>query len=470
MRQIAKIMEIPSGIQLKLSKEDSDIVRNEFFRSNIQRGKLFLLLATPISLAHIIVFYFKVADGVIDTEYLWAKGIIMMHSFVIVLAITVGIYSILAGRQRKKATRFDLLTGPVFSLLVMVIGVLTAGIDQRVTEAYTPFVVGCIVTPLVFLIRPVAQIVICLIVYPFFIFVMSNSMADADALLSVKANALSFIGLTIFLNILLWKSGINQKRQDRLINRQKIALEESNLKLSENASELEGLNATKDRFFSIIAHDLYGPVSAISSYIQLVDQEVKSGNFDREAVGIRLGRMIDSVDNTLKLIKNLLAWAKSQRTEIVFNPKPLNPVPLVQQSIEYLKPQSEKKRIAVEVYAGDEPIEIHGDANMLETIFRNLISNAIKFSFPGSKIRISIRKNNEFVVFGVADQGVGINPDILSRLFQLDGGISSYGTDHEAGTGLGLILCQEFINHHKGSIKVESEVGKGSTFWVEVPI
>ncbi|MFA6128542.1 MAG: HAMP domain-containing sensor histidine kinase [Bacteroidales bacterium] len=453
----------------KLNPEDRDILRNEFFITNIHRWRLYLLIAIPVSLAHIILFTLNLDPGK-PVEFEWRKGILQMHAVLILLAVIYGTYAHLILKKHQTANRFDRIAGPLFVFLLITCGAIIAAIDQKVTTAITPFLILCIVPSLLLLVRPLLVFCICVVSYVFFIFIMKSAQPDPDILLSIETNGLTAIGLAIGLSTLLWKAELTHRRQNRLISRQKIELESSYQKLRETAGELEKVNATKDRFFSIIAHDLLSPMSGISSVLEILHEEHGSRpNGPREMINT-IGRLRESVDSTLRLLRNLLDWAHTQRNDIVFEPKPVDLITILNHAALSLSSQAEKKQITVSMPEIQTAVTVLGDSNMLETIFRNLISNAIKFSQVGSVITINLDQQTDKISVSVSDTGVGITMANLDKLFRIGEKITSRGTQQESGTGLGLILCQEFVNQHGGRILVESEVGRGSKFTVELPL
>jgi two-component system, sensor histidine kinase and response regulator len=456
-------------IRLKPGQEDLDIIRNEFFLANLQRMKIYSWIAIPLSLVHIVLFSANL-DPTEPVEYTWRKQIILLHVVLILLALSAGVYSHLTLKRRKTAKSIDLLIGPAFFLILLLTGAFLASSDQLVTTAITPYLVVCIVAALFLQVRPVIVAGVSLFSFGLFALLMHQNQPNPEIFLSNMVNGLTASFLAIGLSTILWFAGITRYRQNRVIMRQKIALEESYQKLKENAKELESLNTTKDRFFSIIAHDLFGPIAGISSFLDILDEDTRTGKADQAGLVVNLGRFRNSVNNTLRLVENLLTWARSQRKEIEFNPGLHDIGHLVKVSTESLQSQADSKNIQIKLEHPVEPVMINGDANMLETVFRNLLSNAIKFSHPGEEISIKMERLDKKVKVSFIDRGVGISEENYKKLFQVDQKITSRGTASEPGTGLGLILSKEFIDRHQGSIEVASEPGKGSIFSILIPL
>lgn len=230
--------------------------------------------------------------------------------------------------------------------------------------------------------------------------------------------------------------------------------------------QLKAINSTKDRLFSIIAHDLKSPFNSILGFSDLLIANL--GNYSNEKVGEFIEQINFSAKNTLTLIENLLAWANTQMGQIEYKPENLALQPIIQEVIELLSSTAKIKNITIK-YFQSENFAVFADKNMLQIIMRNLISNAIKFSSTNGKIIIySILDHNQ-VEITVSDNGTGIREDVLKKIFVNNCGITTRGTANEKGSGLGLILCKEFVVKQGGRIWVESEVGVGSEFKFTLP-
>jgi len=238
----------------------------------------------------------------------------------------------------------------------------------------------------------------------------------------------------------------------------KKAEEEINLK----NEQLQAINAEKDKFFSIIAHDLRGPLSAFVAATQILTEEIQTMEIE-EIKDITLS-MKTSASNIYSLLENLLEWSRLRRGGMDFVPVKLNLKKIIGESIAVLSESASKKGIEIETTIPDK-LEILADNHMFESVIRNLISNAIKFTTQGGKVKVTAHsKEDHSTEIKISDSGIGISPGLISRLFQINEKTSRPGTDGEPSTGLGLLLCKEFIEKHGGKIWVESEVGLGSTF------
>ena len=226
-------------------------------------------------------------------------------------------------------------------------------------------------------------------------------------------------------------------------------------------------NASKDKFFSIIAHDLRSPFNNILGLTELLIEN--TNDFELADYKKFVGLINSSAKNTLVLLDNLLNWAKSQTDRISFNPEKQVLSSICQEVFKVVQTCSNNKNIILNCVQL-ENITVFADRNMLKTILRNLISNAIKFTNKNGKIDVYTSQNAEFIEIAVSDNGVGMDEATQNKLFRLESNESTLGTANEKGTGLGLILCKEFVEKHGGEIWVESQLGKGSVFKFKLPI
>ena len=232
-------------------------------------------------------------------------------------------------------------------------------------------------------------------------------------------------------------------------------------------AELNELNASKDKFFSIIAHDLKNPFNTIIGFSEMLKDEIPSGELNKSCE--YAGMIYDSATKTYRLLENLLEWANSQRGKISFNPVPLNLGEILKEDLRILNEMAVRKNIELNNHFTDD-LTVVADKNMIKTILRNLISNAIKFTHKNGKVEVTATTDNKRVVISVSDSGIGMSKETIAKLFRIDSNLSIRGTENEKGTGLGLILCKEFIEKHGGKIWVESETGKGSIFMFTLPM
>ena len=272
----------------------------------------------------------------------------------------------------------------------------------------------------------------------------------------IIVSSLIIIGLVVFLSIMLYRSRQKEKGINAILADQKIELESKNRLLEE-------LNAVKDRLFSIISHDLRAPLGSLKSLLTLLNDKTLS----EAQVTALFPKLSQDVGYTSDLLDSLLHWAKSQLHGIHTNPKKIDMKALVEENISLLSSIAEQKNIELTNEIGENVIVL-ADEDMTRTILRNLVSNALKFTKANGHIRVSAQTLREGLEVTVEDTGVGMSQEVLSQLFK--GNITKRGTKNEKGTGLGLILVKDFLEKNGGTIRVESEVGKGSKFIFTLPL
>ncbi len=245
-------------------------------------------------------------------------------------------------------------------------------------------------------------------------------------------------------------------------------LEVANQKLRESEERLTELNHTKDKFFSIIAHDLRNPFSSLSITLDLL--RIHNDKMNREQYENLIYGMKNTVEKANDLLENLLDWSRSKTNNLSYEPEDLSLTKMVGECVMLLNGVAITKNILFKIDL-EHDITVFADRNMLSTILRNIVSNSIKFTHPGGYVDISYsRSDDNFAQITVKDNGVGISDENLQNLYRIDSNLKSRGTSNEKGTGLGLILCKEFIERHGCQIWTESEVGKGSTFHFTMPL
>jgi len=230
--------------------------------------------------------------------------------------------------------------------------------------------------------------------------------------------------------------------------------------------ELKKLNATKDKFFSIIAHDLRGPLGSILGFSELSLESINRKDFND--LEIYSSYINEATQKTFGLLNNLLEWARVQTGTIQFLPVSTRFRDIVENTTELLELGIREKNLSLQTKF-DPDAAILADPYMLETILRNLLSNAIKYTPSGGKIEIKLTTESQYHTIAVSDTGKGIDPELQKKLFSIEESSSTPGTNNEKGSGLGLILCKEFAKMHGGNISMTSRPGKGSTFIVHIP-
>lgn len=230
--------------------------------------------------------------------------------------------------------------------------------------------------------------------------------------------------------------------------------------------ELETANATKDKFFSIIAHDLKSPFNAILGFSKLLFDDFNDFT-DEEKLTIIENIKLSS-ESTYKLLQNLLEWAKMQTNQLIIRNEDIDVCILINDTIDLLKSQAEQKNIKIFSSVRFDTL-IYADENIIKTVLRNLISNAIKFSYPGNKVKIFSEETDGAIKISVQDFGIGLTEEEKENIFKFDSKYKKTGTQNERGTGIGLMLCKEFIEINSGSLVFESTTDYGSTFSIIVP-
>lgn len=290
---------------------------------------------------------------------------------------------------------------------------------------------------------------------------LSAKFTKDDIIYGFRAGAVDYITKPFNREELIVRiqTHLDLKKSRDLINNQKIIFEKQNLQLIE-------LNATKDKFFSIIAHDLKNPFNTILGYSRLLSKRYNTLTEDKRKEFIR--EIYDSSECVFNLLENLLEWSKTQTGRINYSPRKINLSDIVRGVVLLTQTNAGKKQIMLEnnVASG---VSVYADEDMVTFVIRNLVSNALKFTPSGGRISI-YADVADCVYLTVKDSGVGIKDVVLSNLFKLDANISTKGTDNESGTGLGLILSKEFIERNNGTISAISEVGLGSSFIISLPL
>jgi signal transduction histidine kinase len=266
-------------------------------------------------------------------------------------------------------------------------------------------------------------------------------------LFAILAAGFIIAGLVVWLYILKRRSNRTLILQNEMISRQNNQLQEA--------------NATKDKFFSIISHDLKGPLNSLTSFSSLLIHHTDS--LTKDEIQLLAKDLDKSLKNLFDLLENLLEWSRSQTGNIDFRREEFDLGELIHRTVELLAVQAKNKEIGLTVSLPD-TLMVCSHRHSVNTVVRNLISNAVKFTRPGGSVGVSAKVDGESVTISVSDTGVGMPPEILEKLFRIDTKHSTKGTADEKGTGLGLILCKDFVEKNDGKIWVQSEVGKGSVF------
>lgn len=253
------------------------------------------------------------------------------------------------------------------------------------------------------------------------------------------------------------------KKQNKILEQKVI---ERTKDLDQKIEELNQEITTKDKFFSIIAHDLRSPFTALFGFSQhLVDN---LDQLSKEDLRVISESILKSARLTLELLENLLNWARIQTGRVDYNPGNIDLNRIANETVELFRANAKKKDISIKINYTGEPFA-YADLKMIETVFRNLISNAIKFTEKNGNISINVDEENDCIKVTVSDTGIGIDTERIDNLFKIGENESTLGTNKESGSGLGLILCKEFIEFNNGEILIESEKNKGTQISFTIP-
>lgn len=427
----------------KLYKYDSYIL-DEITEFNIKKIFYLSLIALPTHILHIIIFlYTKESD--LKNVVSWREGIITAHEVALIGSIIFISVSFLI-KNKKSFSSFIAKSVPyIVCIFYLVFATFIVSIDQLVTTAITPFLVICILLSVVLLVRPIFSGLFFISGYVLFYNLISLNQYNHDVLLSNRANGLTSIGIGFLLSFILWKDFVKNLEQKR---------------------ELILANETKDKLFSIIAHDLRGPIGSLVNMFELLEDETLFTEKEKKEAEIAMKK---STKSTYALLENLLRWSRLQNGTIEFDPQEINCFDIVEQCFTLLKNLSKNKKISL-INNIKNDLYAYADKEMITTVIRNLISNAIKFTNENGTIEVNADKKDYFIFISVKDNGVGISNKNIDKLFTISEKISSTGTSGEQGTGLGLVLCKEFVEKNNGKIWVESEIDKGSNFIFTIPV
>lgn len=271
----------------------------------------------------------------------------------------------------------------------------------------------------------------------------------------------------LFSAVLIYNRYLLRRKANKELEKTNMQLQEVIQQLRDSEIQLKEINNTKDKFFSIIAHDLKNPFNAMMGFSNLLKNEYSSlSNEERLEYINTIG---ETINQSYNLLENLLQWARSQTGSLKVEKKVLNVKSIIEDSTKEFSEIVRKKNLRIVKNISDD-LMIDADPFMVNSILRNLINNAIKFSHPKNDIVISAAKGkNGFVEISVKDSGIGMSEAELKKLFSIESNFSKPGTAKEQGTGLGLLISKEFIEKNKGDIRVESHLGEGSNFIIELP-
>lgn len=449
------------------NNEDKDIVNKEMLRSNLNNIFIASAFGIPISLVHILLFTIQNTNES-TKSILWHQGIIKCHSVLLCSFIIIFTYTLFARKSRSVPIFFSRFIIWLFSLSVLIIVSFITTYDQLVVQAITPFVIVSVLISAVVIQPPYLSALLLIINYTVFYSIISWFRSEPDILLTTLINAFTASAVSFIIFLIVYYIGQIRYKQARLISTQQLSLEESNLQLQAWSNELTKANETKDRFLHIIGHDLRGPMNLLVALSEQLEDSVK--NDHKQEARYESEQIHRTAQLTRKLVEDLLNWAITQSGSLQVNEKQLSLSHLIFELSETFQSQLMDKQIKLNTN-NVQDVFIVSDEQMLKTIFRNLIGNSLKFTPTNGEINISYEKLDErWHQIVIKDTGIGIRPEIIDRIFDITKRVSTKGLNNEKGSGLGLILCHEMLKRLGGNIRVESELGKGSRFYILIPV
>ena len=244
-------------------------------------------------------------------------------------------------------------------------------------------------------------------------------------------------------------------------------LEAQKIELKEKNAQLHELNASKDKFFSIISHDLRSPFTALLGHTELIAEQFEL--YTPEELREHVIQIRASAQKLYALLENLLTWSRIQRGLMQYHPETLDLHEVALDNVELFMTRARQKTITLNNYIQTNSL-VYADYSMVSTIFRNLTSNALKFTPADGSVTLSATQNESYWEISIADTGIGIPEETFPQLFQLDRQYTGVGTNGEKGTGLGLILCKELVEQQQGRLWFKSTIGAGTTFFFTLPV
>lgn len=469
---------------------------------------LLMMIAMPYANAYPFIQYF------IFDKAIWNKYFLFWHPFVYLFVGLFCIYYLQLGKNKGKFAYYVILIE--LAILTIIVPILTLlGVEfvdlvNSFQAVLLVFYLTCLVAGYYYMFRKEVNARFYALGWTFMIMGVFTFFATINGLLPFNAitrNALYFgviieawmfsLALGYRWNILKKEKELAQQRNLELVRSQNEILEQKvkeqttqlqeayqslqttneelkqnneelsmmNLKLAEQSELLKAINADKDKLFAIIGHDLRSPIASLESLLHLLIQDSISQkeftDFSRQLKG--------NIENMRLILSNLLEWANTQLQGIKTIPQNINPYQLAKENITLLQDIAYQKQIYISNEI-DEKLMAWADCEQIRLVFRNLISNAIKFSFPKGKVVIRSQIQNKMIWLSVQDNGVGISESTKAKLFNSNTYVSTLGTENEKGTGLGLLLCKDFVERNGGTMKVESVEKRGSTFYFVLPL
>ena len=449
----------------EISEEDREIIKTNILNENVRRVFYLSLIGIPISLLHVVLFISHLKSSV-GIEYEWRVSIIAIHAAIIILLSIISVSIYFAFIKKRSNIWLAEICVVAVALSLLFGGAAISAVDQKITTAINPFIATTIISSIILLVRPVYSILYYAFSFIIFYLLMNYAQTNPDVLISNNVNGLTFSGLGLCLSLIFWKMNLTRIKQHKLIEKQKNELIENLNKLKFYSEELKESDTTKDKLISIIAHDLRSPLASLINVTKLVSEDFDIMSTEEiKKIMISLNK---ETELTFESLNNLLLWTKTQRKKLVPVLKTTNLNQLVENSILPIRTLCNQKRIA---FANNiaENIDICTDSSMMESVIKNLIINSIKFTKEEGNISINATVSEDKIIVAILDNGIGMKPKVLEKLFKSGSEFTTNGTQNEKGTGLGLQICKEFVELNGGQIWAESKFGIGSTFYFSLP-
>ena len=464
MKLLHTIEKLISKYQLFIVEDDS--LRDVLLLRNITRIRIASYFIIVLTFIHVVVFFVSGKQNTNDVVGWWTIGIIINHSLLLLIYLFILFYlrrfkEITPSNRRKYNS---IVTLAFLSLLFGTTSI--ALVDQLVTPAINPFIIGSVAVALVISIPPLQALLVLAINLFIFLFLSPMIQVNRTVVISNNVNAITSFFLAFFIFYTLWVEFIKRRNQNLVVEIQQQELKKGNELLSIKAAELKASNAQKSKLFSIIAHDLRGPFNALIGSSELLLNEDLA--LTEEDLHLLKTNVLKTAQSSYFLLENLLSWAQLQQNKMTVNPIPINLTSLIKTTLTESKSIANAKKIQFK-FDFKSDLNITGDLFMLQTVFRNLLMNAIKFSHPSGIITVELDKlGKDFISIRFIDNGLGMDDSTVNSLFT-DNVQKISGTGGETGIGLGLLLVNEFVDLHNGTIHVSSKIGKGTTFEILLP-
>lgn len=447
------------------------IIEEEVRTANLSRGILITGLFIPIAV--VIHLYFSFGNFSVKPASAGpVNGFYLMNIFMGLLSIALFLTGIWLKRSKKEQQLLTVLYPHLIFFIFASGGALCSVYDQAMDRSIITFLLACLLNAATLLIRPLHLLFYLLAIYCGLCYGVYLTQPDSDKVLLTAIDGLCVVAVAYAIAYIFWDNSMTRFKQDRLIKSQKLVLIHQHEKLSQSNLKLEKSNASKDQFFSILAHDLRGPLNSAIALTKFLEEGLFEADHEERQKMYSL--LQNSLNNSSKLLENVLLWSTNQAGVLNFKPMLLNVYDTVQSSVDILKIVAAHKHIEI-INLIPQELNITADLDMIHTVFRNLLSNAIKFTpnFGSVEIRsemlVNEKTGQESVRISVIDYGVGMSHKTLTNLFRIEKKMIGLGTNNETGTGLGLVLCKDFIEKHEGSIIVESKENEGSKFMITLP-